>query len=628
LAACDALAKALDYLPLALEQAAAYMAAPGAGVGFAGYLRLYEAAAAELLARKALGSTEYPDAVITTWQATVAKLSPESRAVLRLCAWYADTPIPRALVMGGATEVLALAAGFGPVLPLSGPAAAELRMRDALTGLARYSMILDATDATFRVHGLVQTVERVRAEQEGRDDEARDRALVRLTAIFPYAYDEPSAWPLCRQLLPHHRTLVARLGTDHESAELPRLLNKAGLFLLGSGDAAGALPLFRRALESRERLLGPEHPDTLTSVNNLAHCLNALGDAAGALPLYRRALESKERVLGPEHPNTLSGVSNLAVCMWALGDAAGALPLCRRALESSERVLGPEHPDTLTSVNNLAVCMWALGDAAGALPLYRRALESRERLLGAEHPDTLSSVGALAGCLDSLGHLDEAGALHRREIDGLERRLGADHPDVLSACNNLAHSFRAAGRPDLALPLARRVAEISERVLAGDPPRLLFRRGNLALTLLMTGETREGRRLLAGCWAWPAPDCANTTPGIAFLGLLADLLDGGNGAGAIGRLKPLLLGPKLPVAAGVAYPWDVGYLLDYLAPRLPDGDRAFLTALLAAINDPDLAPALDRFPIWRDTEAVPRDAPWPVTEIVAGGQQDGPDKKR
>jgi len=288
LVACDELAKALDYLPLALEQAAAYIAAPGAGVGFAGYLRLHEAAAAELLARKALGSTEYPDAVITTWQATVAKLSPESRAVLRLCAWYADTPIPRALVMGGATEVLALAAGLGPALPLSGPAAAELRMRDALTGLARYSMILDATDTTFRVHGLVQTVERVRAGDDGHVNEARERALVCLTAVSPYAHDDPSAWPLCRQLLPHQRALTARLGPDHESAELARLLNTAGMFLTGSGDAAGALPLYHRALESRERVLGAEHPHTLHSVNNLAVCIEALGDAAGALPLKRR----------------------------------------------------------------------------------------------------------------------------------------------------------------------------------------------------------------------------------------------------------------------------------------------------------------------------------------------------
>lgn len=127
--------------------------------------------------------------------------------------------------------MLALAEHFGPALPLSDHAAAELRMRDALVGLARYSMILDATDSTFRVHGLVQTVERVRAAEEGHDDEARDRALVRLTAVFPFAPDDPSAWPLCRQLLPHQGALMARLGPDHESAELPRLLNTAASFL-------------------------------------------------------------------------------------------------------------------------------------------------------------------------------------------------------------------------------------------------------------------------------------------------------------------------------------------------------------------------------------------------------------
>src|SRR5262249_34775507 len=105
--ASDDLASALGYLPLALEQAAAYIAAPGAEVDFAGYLRLYREATANLLARGVLGSTDYPDPVITTWEATVARLSPESRGILRLCAWYADTPIPRALVMRGAEEVLA-----------------------------------------------------------------------------------------------------------------------------------------------------------------------------------------------------------------------------------------------------------------------------------------------------------------------------------------------------------------------------------------------------------------------------------------------------------------------------------------------------------------------------------------
>jgi hypothetical protein len=155
------------------------------------------------------------------------------------------------------------------------------------------------------------------------------------------------------------------------------------------------------------------------------------------------------------------------------------------------------------------------------------------------------------------------------------------------------------------------VAETSERVLANDPPRLLFRRNNLALTLLMTGDTEEAGQLLAENWTWPKPDCTNTTPGIVLLALLADLLDGGNGAGAIGRLKTLLLGPELPLAAGVTYRWDAGYLLEYLAPRLPDRQYEFLMALLSAINDPTQAGVLDRFPAWRDAVPIPREAPWP-----------------
>jgi hypothetical protein len=100
-----------------------------------------------------------------------------------------------------------------------------------------------------------------------------------------------------------------------------------------AADSAGALPLYLCALESRERVLGKEHPDTLISVNNLAGCLYALGNAALALAPYRSALESRERVLGPEHPDTLVSLNNLAVCMGTLGDAAGALPLHRRARE-------------------------------------------------------------------------------------------------------------------------------------------------------------------------------------------------------------------------------------------------------------------------------------------------------
>jgi len=165
-----------------------------------------------------------------------------------------------------------------------------------------------------------------------------------------------------------------------------------------------------RILKEQERTLGPEHPDTLGSINNLGILLSDQGDYAGAEPLYRRVMEARERILGPEHPDTLDSINNLGVLLGDQGDYAGAESLHRRALEAQERILGPEHPQTLNSINNLGNLLSDKGDYAGAEPLYRRALEARERILGPEHPETLRSVNRL-GLLLATNRLPSAVAL-------------------------------------------------------------------------------------------------------------------------------------------------------------------------------------------------------------------------
>ncbi|MGE0579437.1 MAG: tetratricopeptide repeat protein [Reyranella sp.] len=487
--ACEALAKQLGYLPLALEQAGAFIATTVPRVTFAAYLRLFREATENLLARKALGSTDYPDAVIATWQTTVAKLSPNARAVLRLCAWLADTPISSAYVLDGVDHVAALAVAFGSALPRgTSRAETELQLRDSLSELARYSMILDVTEEGFRLHGLVQAVERIEAKRVGQDEDARDRALDRLEKLFPPAYNDPSAWPLCRQLIPHQQAVVGRFALNHASASLAALLSRAGVFLYGSGEASSALPLLRRALESRERVLGKEHPDALESVNDLVDCLLALGEASSALPLCRRALESSERVLGKEHPRTLASVNSLAGCLQMLGNSSSALSLYRWALESRERVLGKEHPDTLGSVNNLAGCLERRGDTSTALPLYRRALESSERVLGREHPDTLNAVNNLAACLFAQGDASCALPLFRRALESRERVLGKENPQTLISVNNLADYFQSTGDASSALPLFRRALESSEQILGNDHPLTYISANNLAGCLQAMGD--------------------------------------------------------------------------------------------------------------------------------------------
>jgi hypothetical protein len=121
-----------------------------------------------------------------------------------------------------------------------------------------------------------------------------------------------------------------------------------------AGDAAGARDQYAALLSIRERVLGPEHPDTLSTRHNLASWTGQAGDAAGARDQYAALLPIRERVRGPRHPDTLSTRHNLAYWTGQAGDAAGARDQFAALLPIRERVLGPEHPDTLSTRHNLA----------------------------------------------------------------------------------------------------------------------------------------------------------------------------------------------------------------------------------------------------------------------------------
>ena len=134
------------------------------------------------------------------------------------------------------------------------------------------------------------------------------------------------------------------------------------------------------------------------------------------IPFARQCLLLCESRFGPEHPDTLASVNNPAELLpeqW--GPRVGGA-FYRRALEAREWALGPEHPDTLTSVNNLAALLSSKGDYATAEPLYRRALEARGRVLGPEHSDTVDTLRKLTRLLAKANRRDESAALQKEDI--------------------------------------------------------------------------------------------------------------------------------------------------------------------------------------------------------------------
>ena len=187
-----------------------------------------------------------------------------------------------------------------------------------------------------------------------------------------------------------------------------------------------------------EKTLGPEHPDTLTSVNSLAGLYRAQGRYAEAESLYKRGLADTEKALGPEHPDTLRSVNNLGLLYQEQGRYGEAEPLYKRALSLAEKVLGLEHPSTLTSVNNLGLLYQAQGRYSKAELLLKRAVADSEKALGPQHPDTLKSVNNLGVTYQAQGRYGEAEPLLQRTLAGYEKALGPEHPNTLTSVNNLA----------------------------------------------------------------------------------------------------------------------------------------------------------------------------------------------
>ena len=241
--------------------------------------------------------------------------------------------------------------------------------------------------------------------------------------------------------------------------------------------------------------LGPDHPSTLISRNNLASAYQDAGRLDEAIALFEQTLEDRTRILGPHHPDTLASRNNLAYAYRDAGRLDDAIALHGQTLEDRTRILGPHHPNTLTSRNNLASAYQDAGRLDDAIALFEQTLEDRTRILGPHHPHTLTTRNNLAYAYQDAGRLDEAIALHGQTLEDSTRILGPHHPHTLISRNNLAYAYRDAGRLDEAIALFEQTLEDRTRILGPHHPHTLTTRNNLAEAYRATGRFEDADKL-------------------------------------------------------------------------------------------------------------------------------------
>ncbi|KAH6714091.1 hypothetical protein BKA61DRAFT_551433 [Leptodontidium sp. MPI-SDFR-AT-0119] len=466
-----ALLKELTYLPLAIIQAAAYINENG--ITFVDYLSLLaeqEEDVIDLLSEEFEDDGRYDNIknpVATTWLISFEQIrhrDPLAADYLSFMACIDPKDIPQSLLPAGASRKKAV---------------------DAIGTLEAYSFIIKrAADLAVDLHRLVHLATRNWLQREDMIAQWTERAIIRLEEVFPD--DDHQNRNIWRSYLAHTRYVLRSNIIDQCWENRFKLARKVGMCLYSDGQYNEAEVLDIQVMETSLRVLGQEHPDTLTGMANLAATYRNQGRWKEAEELQATELNICSRVLGQEHPSTLTSMDNLALTYRYQGRWKEAEDLGVQVMETSLRVLGAEHPDTLINIANLASTYRNQGRWKEAEDLGVQVIETSLRVLGAEHPDTLTSMANLASTYRDQGRWTEAEELQTTELEICSRVLGKEHPDTLTSMYNLALIWKGHDQDADALELMKQCVEVRARILGSNHPYTL-----LSSTTLLKWEAEK-----------------------------------------------------------------------------------------------------------------------------------------
>nr|POF13619.1 isoform 2 of kinesin light chain [Quercus suber] len=526
------LVRALECMPLAIIQAAAYIRARAPRCSVQQYRTEIErgrSSRTSLLRRHVPLPDRDRDAcnsVLLTWQISFEHIYQVQRSAAELLSFISccdRVAIPEALLQAY-------------VDGNSGTTNAS-QMEEDIVLLRSFSFVSITYDSqVWEMHRLVQDALQMWLEDCNRLNDVLGQFVQCLDVLLPAGDFED--WVICRTLSPHARRMIEYKPVDSKiQLDWASVMYKCAYYMQVQGHYAEALVIASASVASylehlggdsertlsgtalvasiyhdqglwneaeileedilakRRQTLGEDHPDTLMSMGDLASTYQNQGRWKEAEELEITVIAKRTSVLGEEHSDTLTSIGNLALTYWKQGRWKEAEDLEVNVLAKRSRVLGEDHPDTLTSMGNLASTYHNQGRWKDAEELEIMVIAKRTSVLGEEHPDTLTSIGNLASTYRSQGRWKEAEELEIMVVAKRARVLGEEHPYTLASMASLAYTYSNQGRWTEVEGLEVKVMETMKRVLGVMHPSTLASMANLALTYSYRGKWKQAEEL-------------------------------------------------------------------------------------------------------------------------------------
>ena len=513
------LAAALDFIPLAIVQATAYISQKAPRCSVQRYLedfRRSDRRKTSLLnyeGGQLRRDWQAQNSIIITWQISFEHIRgtwPSAADLLSLMSFFDRQGIPEALVRNRAASDYGHGEEDDTRKDREGEEDEE-EDKDSVSGcseddgfeddvqiLRNYSFLSVGTDRTFEMHALVQLATRKWLEANGKLEQWKQCYIKNLSAEFPTG--EYENWTYCQALFPHAKSAITqRPKAEGSLREWASLLYNAAWYAREKGSITEAVELSEMVMKVRKKILGQEHRETLGSMNIVGLLYDLIGRWKEAEELWVQVIDISKRVLGEQHLDTLNSIANLALTYRNQGRWKEAEELQVQIIKISKRVLGEEHPNTLNNIGNLAVIYWDRGRRKEAEELEIRVMEIMRRVLGEEHPNTLTSMNNLALIYGDQERWKEAEELEVWVVERRKRVLGEEHPSMLTSMANLAVIYRHQGRWKEAEELEVWVIERRKRMLGEEHLDTLTSMNNFAFILKDKGEDEKAIALMEEC---------------------------------------------------------------------------------------------------------------------------------
>jgi len=460
------LTRALGGLPLALDQAGAYIEETGCQLR--DYLERYRQQGIRLLGRRGISGSSHPQSVAATLLLTYERARLQQPVIvdlLRICAFLAAEAIPEEFFRAGAAH---LGQAIQALLEETG------RLDEVFGVLRSFSLVQrQPQERTISLHQLVQEI--VRAEMEESERTFWQRQIVKaLNAAFPQVsyvvVSHVEVWAQCERLLPHVLVSLNALPEKGVEPAAIELTQKVADYFRERGQYEQAAFRYDQALSLGERILGNNHPALIPILSGLGRLAAIQGKFEEAESLLQRALNSEKQLSGAERNVLALPLSGLAAIYTAQGKYEQAIDLYQQALSAMERMLGARHPEIATVLSNMSYALLGQGKDKEAEPLLLRALHMLEHALGPENPEVGFPLSNLGNLYTRMGKYEQAEGMLVRALHVREQALGSQHVLVAATKNDLADIYKHQGKYEQAEVLLQEALPIMGQALGTEHP--------------------------------------------------------------------------------------------------------------------------------------------------------------